>query len=62
MSKDMEREKPVHLTEAQVKQAAEGKSQKVMEDRPKPIKITEEEVKLAAQGKSQHLHEREQKK
>ncbi len=55
------KQRPVKLTEAEVKEAAEGKSEKVLERRVKPMQLTEAEVKEAAEGRSEKVWERKMK-
>jgi len=52
---------PIALTEAEIRQAAAGKSEQLMEKRIKPLAITEAEIKLAAQGKSEAVFQRKAK-
>jgi hypothetical protein len=56
------RERPIQLTEAELKQAAAGKSEALFERKAKPIQLTEADLKQAAAGKSEQVVKKKTKK
>ncbi len=50
------RERPVALTPEELKEAAAGRSEQVLERRAKPLALSEAELKEAAAGRSEQIH------
>ncbi len=55
------KQRPIELTEAEIRQAAAGKSEELMEKQIKPMQLTEAEIREAAEGKSETVFQRKAK-